>query len=97
MDREGRWRLSPAFDVTYAYNPEGRFTSRHQMSVAGKREGFTRDDLVNTGVEMGINRPGDVIDEVVSAVSEWPRHAAEAGVDRERTDAIAATRRLGLA
>jgi len=34
MNRNGDWALSPAFDMTYAYNPAGRWTSRHQMSVA---------------------------------------------------------------
>jgi len=45
MDRGGHWSLSPAFDVVYAYNPSGRWTAEHQMSVNGKRDGITRADL----------------------------------------------------
>ncbi|HEX3947727.1 MAG TPA: HipA domain-containing protein, partial [Acidimicrobiales bacterium] len=41
MDRTGRWSLSPAFDVTYAYSPDGRWTSRHQMTLDGRRDDFT--------------------------------------------------------
>ena len=28
MDRKGRWRLSPAFDVAYSYDPSGAGTAR---------------------------------------------------------------------
>lgn len=27
LDRQGRWRLSPAFDVVWAYNPSGDWFS----------------------------------------------------------------------
>ena len=40
MDRPGEWSLSPACDVTYAYNPSGAWTRDHQMSLAGRRNGF---------------------------------------------------------
>ena len=46
MDRRGRWRLCPAYDVAYAYNADGPWTREHQMSLAGKRRGFERDDLL---------------------------------------------------
>ena len=45
MDKRGAWSLAPAFDMNYAFSPAGEWTSRHQMSVAGKRDGFTRADL----------------------------------------------------
>uniref|UniRef100_UPI0035694DE0 type II toxin-antitoxin system HipA family toxin n=1 Tax=Hyphomonas sp. TaxID=87 RepID=UPI0035694DE0 len=45
MDKQGRWSLSPAFDVMYSYNPAGVWTSRHQMSLNGKLDGFDREDF----------------------------------------------------
>ena len=42
MDADGQWSLSPAFDLTYAYNPDGAWTSRHQMTLNGKRDGIRR-------------------------------------------------------
>ena len=45
MDRSGKWELSPAFDVVYSYNPTGDWTAQHQMSLAGKRDGFTARGL----------------------------------------------------
>lgn len=38
MDRGGKWRLSPAYDMGYAYNPDGQWTSAHQMSINGTRK-----------------------------------------------------------
>jgi len=93
MDPEGQWRLSPAYDVTYAYNPSGDWTSRHQMTVAGKREGFNREDLLQVGREMSINKPADVVGEVDEAVGRWGEIAGEAGVPGEKVAAIGATHR----
>ena len=96
MDRAGRWRLSPAFDLTWSYNPGGRFTSVHQMTVAGKRDGFTWDDLESVGREMSIKKAGSIIREITDAVSRWRVFAKEAGVPRDRAERIARTHRLGL-
>ena len=96
MDRKGQWRLSPAFDLTWSYNPSGRFTRVHQMTVAGKRDGFTPADIESAGREMGVKKVGGIIREISDAVSEWPAYAKEAGVSRERAESIALTHRLDL-
>jgi len=88
MDRHGRWRLSPAFDVTYAYNPDGAWTARHQMTVGGKREGITGADLLALAEEMNIRRARDVMAEVGAALGRWTEFAAEAGVAEEKVEAI---------
>jgi serine/threonine-protein kinase HipA len=93
MDTDGQWRLSPAFDVTYAYNPDGDWTNRHQMTLAGKREGFPREDLLTVGRKMSIKKCEDVLAEVREAVARWPEFAAAAGVPEERAAAIGATHR----
>ncbi|MEM9604044.1 MAG: type II toxin-antitoxin system HipA family toxin [Pseudomonadota bacterium] len=83
MDSRGDWRLSPAFDVTYAYNPDGAWTSQHQMSLNGKRRGFTRDDLVRFAAYANLKkRKADaLIEDALSALGAWPGHARDAGVD----------------
>lgn len=99
MDRAGNWKLSPAFDLTWAYNPVGRWTSAHQMSIAGRREEFTIADFREVGRLASMKR-GDVdsiLEEVTDAVSGWPDLAAEAGLDQSVISGIAATHRLRLA
>ena len=80
MDEVGRWRLSPAYDMGYAYNPNGGWTAMHQMSVNGKFDGITREDLSSFAAANGIKDAAEVIDEVCDAVATWPQMAKECGV-----------------
>ena len=99
MDRGGNWTLSPAFDVTYAYNPVGEFTSSHQMTINGRRDGFTLADFraCATVAAMKRGRAEQIVAEVSAAVAEWPEVAVAVGVPEREAEAIAATHRLDLA
>jgi len=94
MDRQGGWRLAPAYDMVYAYNPGGKWTSKHQMSINRKRDGITRDDLLVVGKEMSIKNCGAIIDEIVDAVSNWPEYAADAGVASSKIASIGKNHRI---
>jgi serine/threonine-protein kinase HipA len=96
MDKAGRWSLSPAFDVTYSYNPDGDWTSRHQMSLNQKRDDFEREDLRACAEAGSLRRNAwmETLDEVLAAVRDWPKFAEQAGVDEKSMAAIAATHRL---
>lgn len=83
MNTEGQWMLSPAYDVTYSHNPAGQWTNQHQMSLNGKRDNFTKEDLIAIGESISLPRPEEVINEVISAVDKWPEHAKSAGVNKE--------------
>ena len=98
MNRAGEWRLSPAYDVTYAYNPRGPWAGQHQMSLAGKRRGFEREDLLRFAETSGVKRAraARVIEEVLEAVADWPRLAVETGVGKRDVQRIRKTHRLGL-
>lgn len=98
MDKSGGWSLSPAFDLTWAYNPDGRWTSSHQMSIAGKRDGFTLEDFREIGRLASMKRGAveSMLDEVTDAVSAWPELAAEAGVEGDVISRISDTHVLGL-
>ena len=80
MNPDGKWKLAPAFDVTYAHNPAGIWTNRHQMSINGKRDDFTRQDLLSVGESISLPKPQIILEEVIEAISNWPQFAAEAGV-----------------
>ncbi len=98
MDRRGAWRLSPAYDVAYAHNPRGLWTSAHQMSLAGKRDGFERTDLERFAESSGLRKTvaARVVGQVLSAVALWPRFAAEAGVEEEVVRRIGTAHRVRL-
>jgi serine/threonine-protein kinase HipA len=96
MDKTGAWSLSPAFDVTYAYNPAGRWTSRHQMTINGKADDFAREDFKAVAQVAGLKRgKSDAITaEVIDTVKNWPRYAKKAGVLDSQREEIARTLRL---
>lgn len=87
MNRGGEWRLSPAFDISYAFNPTGAWTSRHQMSIQGKQMDIERDDLVALGNVAGIKkaRTNALVDCVTKVIRRWPDFAQRAGVCDEYT------------
>ena len=80
MNQDGKWRLSPAYDMGYAYNPNGGWTAMHQMSIGGKFDGITRKDLLAFAKANNIKDAPELIDEVQEAAARWPVMAAECGV-----------------
>jgi serine/threonine-protein kinase HipA len=96
MNQSGEWSLAPAFDVTYSYNPTGSWTSTHQMTLNGRRDGFTMEDFEACAKSalMKRGRAAVIIAEVQAAVRRWPEFAAEARLDEERRDKIQKTHRL---
>ena len=98
MNRRGEWRLSPAFDTSYAWNPVGDWTSQHQMSVNGKRAGFVREDLLALAKAADIKkaRAEQMIQHVIEIVRRWPDFAREAGVNDEQVEKIQASHRINL-
>ena len=98
MNRRGEWRLSPAFDISYAWNPSGEWAGRHQMSVNGKRDGFNREDLLALANVADIKTPRahQMIDRVIEVFLRWPDFAAEAGISDERVREIQARQRTWL-
>ena len=96
MDGEGGWRLAPAFDVTYSYNPQGLWTNQHQMSLNGKRDDFFLQDFRTAADRFRLfrgKRLDEVLEQVDAAIDKWPEFAARAGVPTDRTDAIARNQR----
>ena len=98
MDRSGAWSLSPAYDVTYSYNPTGSWTATHQMTLNGKRDGFTREDFeaCAKAALMKRGRAATILGEVQAAVRRWPEFAAEARLAAEWSDQIQRTHRLSF-
>jgi serine/threonine-protein kinase HipA len=86
---DGAWHLAPAFDLTHAYNPESKWTSRHLMGVNGKFEGIGRDDLYAVGDRNDVPAYRRVVREVQEAVDAWGDFAAGAELGPETAKSIA--------
>ena len=98
MDKQGRWSLAPAFDMTYSHNPSGAWTATHQMTLNGKRDGFTKEDFracAKTAL-MKRGRAETIVEEVRAAVSRWPEFATKAQVDDPWREHIRKSHRLSF-
>ena len=85
MDRTGTWRLSPAYDITFSYDPTNKWLRAHQMTINGKTTEITNSDLLTAGSQMGLKprRCKDIISEVLSAVESFSIFAEQAGVSEK--------------
>lgn len=83
MDKAGTWRLSPAYDVSWAYNPRGEWTSHHQMSINNKWDDITRTDLLSVAEAMHIKQANEIVNEVCDAVSMWSTLAKDYDIPTE--------------
>ncbi len=96
MGEDGKWRLSPAYDMGYAYNPDGAWTSTHQMSINGKFDGISRKDLMAFAADNNIKNGGEIIDQVCDAASRWISIARNCGVPEGMIQSIAPNMLLSL-
>ena len=96
MNEAGQWSLSPAYDVTYSHNPAGAWTNQHQMSINGKRDEFSRQDLMAIGNSISLPNAEKVIEEIKTIIGQWPDYAKQAGVQKKIIDQIAKMHRLHL-
>jgi len=82
MNKSGEWSLSPAFDMTYSFNPAGAWTASHQMTMNGKRDNFTLEDFNACAktASMKRGRAAKIVADVQATVSKWRSFAEKAGV-----------------
>ena len=91
MDNAGNWRLSPAFDVCHSYRPDSTWVSQQSLSVNGKRQKITRDDLLSVAKQMNIKKADNLIHQINAVVNNWPNYAEETKVNADLRDAISKT------
>ncbi len=96
MDRQGKWSLSPAYDMGFAYNPKGGWTAQHQMSINGKFDDITRQDLLEFARRNNIKEAAEIIDRIAEVSSRWPLLARECEVPKLMIGAIVPNLKLSI-
>jgi serine/threonine-protein kinase HipA len=94
LKQGSQWELAPAYDVTHAFNPKGEWTYQHLMSVNGKFENITRDDMLLEAERFSVSRPKNLLDEVHTALEGWSGFAREAGLGLPASSRVASDFRL---
>lgn len=91
MDKDGRWNLSPAYDMCHAYRPNSPWVSQHCMMINGIRQNISRKDLLSVAVNVDIKNADSIVDQVAEVVAKWESYAAQTEVNEELKDAIGQT------
>ncbi len=88
MERDGTWRMAPAYDLTWSFGPGGE----HSSSVLGFGKNITRDHLIKLGKKAEMKEPdiAEVIERTQAAISKWKMFAGEYGASRQSTNMVAA-------
>ncbi len=89
LPKNGTWELAPAYDITHAFNPQGQWTQRHQMSINGKFEEISIEDFHIVGDTYGVPGYKSIVNEVLSSIERWAEFADEAEVNPETQERIA--------
>lgn len=88
LKKEGKWELSPAYDICYAYRPDNRWISQHALSINGKRKDITKEDLLSVESTIKTKKAVSIINEISETVSQWKKFADEVNVFPELRDRI---------
>ena len=88
MPDNGRWRLSPAFDICHSYRPASTWVSRQSLSINGKREYINRNDFLSVAKQMNIKKAQSIVSDINRTVSGWNEYAEQTKVIPELRDSI---------
>jgi serine/threonine-protein kinase HipA len=89
MDDEGRWRLAPAYDITFAYNSHNPWLREHLMGINGKFTGVSENDIMDFAERHGIPYAKKTLREVANAIKRWLEFSSKAGLPRNVAEEIA--------
>ena len=89
MNRNGIWRLSPAYDLTYSVDLTApAYANRHSLTANSKNEDITREDLEIIGLNNDIQDYKSLIDVVANAVVKFEDYAKNLGIDGKLIESI---------
>lgn len=89
-----QWKLAPAYDVCYSYDPENIWVNQQTLSINGKHKNISKEDLMLIGKVNNIKKAKKIIEEVQSVVANWKIYANKTNVAKERRDNISSTLNL---
>ena len=90
MDKNGNWSLAPAYDLCYSYSPSGKWTNKHQLSLNGKRDNFTMQDLLQVAKKQNVKNAKEIVYQVLGVVSQWTKYANRYKIKKEFINTIQA-------
>ena len=91
LKENAAWELTPAYDVSYSYDPTSKWVSQHALSVNGKRTNISKNDLMSIVISTNNNKTKQIINQISKVVKNWPLYAEKTKVNANQRDSITST------
>jgi serine/threonine-protein kinase HipA len=85
LKKDSRWELAPAYDLCFAYDEKSLWVSKQTLSVNGKRQDITFEDMMTIAKDIGAKNAKSIIEEVLETVREWKKYAEQAKIREDLT------------
>ncbi|MBQ9077139.1 MAG: type II toxin-antitoxin system HipA family toxin [Muribaculaceae bacterium] len=83
LEKKGRWRLSPAYDMTFTFNTNATGpNAERRLSICGKTSGISKSDLLDFARQNDIRNANATINKVADAIKHFDRHADECSINQ---------------
>ena len=83
LKKDEKWRLAPAYDLCFSFEPNNHWVNKQTLSVNGKRMGIKQEDLMSIAVDNNIKNGKKIIEEINATVKSWKHYAEQAAVRRD--------------
>jgi serine/threonine-protein kinase HipA len=88
LKKDENWRLAPAYDLCFSFDPTNHWVSKQTLSINGKRLGITKEDLMTIAKNNSIKKGDKIIDEINDVVKRWNKYATQAEVIKNLKEKI---------
>lgn len=82
------WELSPAYDISWSYNPSGNWVNQHAISINGKRKNITENDMHSIAKSIRVKNGKEIINHIREIVHKWPTYAKQTAVSSKKINEI---------
>ncbi|WP_422348513.1 type II toxin-antitoxin system HipA family toxin [Flagellimonas sp.] len=88
LKKDGEWRLAPAYDLCFSFDPTNHWVNKQTLSVNGKRLDITKEDLLTIAKDNNLKRGKSILEEINAVVKSWKTYAQQAGVRKDLEERI---------
>ncbi|WP_420400263.1 type II toxin-antitoxin system HipA family toxin [Flagellimonas sp.] len=88
LKKDGEWRLAPAYDLCFSFDPTNHWVNKQTLSVNGKRLDITQEDLLTIAKDNNLKKGKSILEEINAVVKSWKTFAKQAQVRKDLTERI---------
>ncbi len=88
LKKDGEWRLAPAYDLCFSFDPTNHWVNKQTLSVNGKRLDITKEDLLTIAKDNNLKKGKTILEEINAVVKNWKTYSQQAGVRQDLMERI---------